>query len=288
MSSAIPLKPIRQRVRVDGPPHKTFALPENLALKIVERPLGELKPSARNARTHSDKQIAEIRDSVSRFGFITPILIDGNDEIVAGHGRYMAAESLAMQTVPTITIGHLSADEIRAYRLADNRLAELAGWDDDLLKLELGHLVEVDFDVDLTGFDTPQIDLILDGEPPAKPDPADDVPEIVKEAVTRLGDTWKTGKHLIFCGNALDRVSYEALMAGAPAQMVFIDVPYNVKIDGHVGGKGSAFAAAFDFSRPGKPTDNAFIEAFNGHLRAECLNAHWFLTLADAQEKLEA
>jgi DNA modification methylase len=268
MSSTIPPNPIRQRVRVAGPPHKSFALPEKLALKIVERPLGELKPSARNARTHSDKQIAKIRDSVARFGFITPILIDGHDEIIAGHGRYMAAESLGMAMVPTIPIGHLSEDEIRAYRLADNRLAELAGWDDDLLKLELGHLVDIDFDVDLTGFDTPQIDLILDGAPPAKPDPADDVPEMVKEAVTRLGDIWKMGKHRIFCGDALERVSYEKLMAGAQAQMVFIDVPYNVKIDGHVGGKGKIKHRDFPMAsgEMSKPEFTTFLTAAFGEV----------------------
>lgn len=264
-------EPTRQRVRIPGLPSSPPVmpeLPENLALKIIYRPRVELKPSPRNARTHSEMQIIKIRDSVARFGFITPILIDGHDEIVAGHGRYIAAERLGMAKVPTIPIGHLSADEIRAYRLADNRLAELAGWDDDLLKLEMSYLVDIDFDVDLTGFDTPQIDLILDGAPQVKPEPADDVPEMVEEAVTRPGDIWEMGKHRIFCGDALDRVSYEALMAGAQAQMVFIDVPYNVKIDGHVGGKGKIKHRDFPMAsgEMSKPEFTAFLTAAFGEV----------------------
>jgi ParB-like chromosome segregation protein Spo0J len=152
--------PIRVRTRTAGPPIGAVpvnAINKSLALKVVERPLVELKPSDRNARTHSKKQIHQIAESIKQVGFVNPILIDADDEIVAGHGRFAAAKLLGLESAPTIRLNHLSADEIRAYRLADNRLAELAGWDEDLLKLELGHLVEIDFEVELTGFETAQI-----------------------------------------------------------------------------------------------------------------------------------
>jgi DNA modification methylase len=211
-----------------------------LALKIVERPLVELKPSARNARTHSKKQIHQIGESIRRFGFVTPILIDAHDEIVAGHGRFAAAKLLGLESAPTIRLDHLSTDEIRALRLADNNLAQLAGWDEDLLKLELGHLVEIDFEVELTGFETAQIDLILSSHeaPAPKTDPADEVPPVAEQAVTRRGDLWLLDDHRILCGDARERACYDQLMGGSLAQMVFTDPPYNVAIDGHVSGLG--------------------------------------------------
>lgn len=212
----------------------------SFAPQIVERPLSQLKPSARNARTHSQKQIHLVADSIKAFGFVTPVLIDGEGEIVAGHGRYEAAKLLGRETVPTIRLDHLSQDQIRALRIADNRLAEHAGWDEAILKLELGHLVEIDFAVELTGYETAQIDILLsDAEPaPAKADPADVLPEPEEVAVTRLGDLWLLGEHRILCGDARKREAYETLMGGERAQMVFTDPPYNVKIDGHVGGLG--------------------------------------------------
>ena len=214
-------------------------LDKALALKMTERSLSELKPSERNARTHSKKQIHRVADSIRVFGFVNPILVDGSNEIVAGHGRYAAAKLLGMAVVPVICLDHLTPDEIRAYRIADNRLAELAGWDEDLLKLELGHLIEIDFEVELTGFETPQIEFLLSGEQTIqKDDPADEVAPVAEQAVTQLGDLWLLDEHRIVCGDARERVSYERLMGGALAQMTFTDPPYNVAIDGHVGGLG--------------------------------------------------
>lgn len=210
------------------------------APEVVERPLTALKPSARNARTHSQKQIHLIADSIKAFGFVTPVLVDGTGEIVAGHGRYEAAKLLGRETVPTISLDHLNGDQLRALRIADNRLAEHAGWDEETLKLELGYLVEIEFAVELTGYETAQIDILLsESEPvPAKADPADALPEPQGVAVTCAGDLWLLGEHRILCGDARDRQAYETLMGGERAQMAFTDPPYNVKIDGHVGGLG--------------------------------------------------
>jgi DNA modification methylase len=210
------------------------------APQVSERLLSELVPSVRNARTHSQKQVHKIAESINAFGFVSPILVTTAGEIVAGHGRYEAAKLLGLTRVPVICIDHLGPQQIRALRIADNRLAELSGWDDEILKLELGELIELDFEVDVIGFETAHIDVILDGNAPpvAKADPADVLPELQDVAVTRRGDLWLLGEHRILCGDARDRGDYQTLLDGELAQMVFTDPPYNVKIDGHVGGLG--------------------------------------------------
>jgi DNA modification methylase len=211
-----------------------------IAPQVSERRLSDLKASVRNARTHSQKQIHLIAESIKEFSFTTPILVTTDGEIVAGHGRYQAAKLLGMETVPVILIDHLGPQQIRALRIADNRLAELSGWDDEILKLELGELIELDFEVEITGFETAQIDVLLDPGPPvaAKVDPADALTALRDVAVTVRGDLWLLGEHRILCGDARERGDYQALMGGELAQMVFTDPPYNVKIDGHVGGLG--------------------------------------------------
>jgi DNA modification methylase len=208
--------------------------------KVVERPIAELRPSPRNARTHSKKQIHQIAGSIGNFGFVAPVLIDRHGVIVAGHGRVEAAKLLGLSTVPTISLDHLNPDQIRALALAENRLAELAGWDNELLKIEMSHLIEIDFAVELTGFETAQIDMIMSGgdAPAPKADPADAVEPVGGPAVTRRGDLWLLGDHRILCGDARERADYERLMGGERAQMTFTDPPYNCKIDGHVGGLG--------------------------------------------------
>lgn len=194
----------------------------------------------RNARTHTDKQIHLIAESIREFRFTTPILVTIDGEIVAGHGRYQAAKLLSMETVPVICIDHLGPRQIRALRIADNRLAELSGWDDEILKLELGELIELDFEVEITGFETAQIDVLLDPVAPvaAKADPADALPALQDVAVTVRGDLSLLGEHRILCGDARERANYQALMGGELAQMVFVDPPYNVRVDGHVSGLG--------------------------------------------------
>lgn len=253
--------------------------------KVVERPIAELQPSPRNARTHSPKQIDQIAGSVGNFGFVAPVLIDRHGVIVSGHGRVEAAKLLGMSTVPTIVLDHLGSDQIRALALAENRLAELAGWDKDLLKIELSHLIEIDFDVELTGFETPQIDLIMsaDEAPAPKADPADAVAPVGAQAVTWRGDVWLLGDHRILCGDARERADYEKLMGGEFAQMTFTDPPYNVRINGHVGGLGKIKHRAFPMAsgEMDKPEFTAFLTIVLGEIVAACQDGALIYTCID-------
>lgn len=213
------------------------------SLTIEHRPPDALKPYGRNARTHSPKQISEIAASIKAFGFNNPVLVDKDDGIVAGHGRVEAAKQLGLATVPTIRLEHLSEAQKRAYILADNKLAEKAGWDREILAIELQHLMEIDldFDISITGFELPEIDVLIaefDAKP-AKADLADEVPAVAENPITRVGDIWQVGPHRLICGDALEPDTLARLLAGEKAQLVFTDPPYNVKIDGHVSGLGA-------------------------------------------------
>ena len=212
-------------------------------LQVEQQPVDHLIPYARNPRTHSKKQIRQIAESIRTFGFVNPILIDGEGGVIAGHGRLAAAKQLGMTTVPTIRLDQLSEAEKRAYILADNRLAEKAGWDEALLKQELEFLsdLEIELDVTVTGFEIPEIDLLLFDSDQDTFDEADRLPQTDPDAkaVTRLGDLWHLGPHRLFCGDATDATPFDQLMAGAKAELVFTDPPYNVPIDGHVSGLGS-------------------------------------------------
>jgi len=212
------------------------------SLKVTYQDPAALKPRATNPRIHSKKQIRQISKSIELFGFINPVLIDGNGGLVAGHARVAAAILLGIETVPTIRLADLSDAEIRAYVIADNKLAENAGWDRELLAIEFQGLLELelDFDVTITGFETPEIDILI-GELQAaeEEDPADEAPELRDgPPVTRAGDIWSIGKHRLICGDATDPEAYARLMDGAEAQMIFTDPPYNVPIEGHVSGLG--------------------------------------------------
>ena len=242
-------------------------------LKVEYRDPKVLKPYDRNARTHSKKQIRQIADSIERFGWTNPVLIDGQDQIVAGHGRVAAAKRLGIEAVPTIRLETMSEVEIRAYVIADNRLAELADWDDEILAIELQALVELDFDVEVTGFETAEIDLLIDGLDVAGAiDDGDRIPEVDPSAsrVTQAGDLWRLGRHRLLCGDATKRKSFERLMAGERAQMVFTDPPYNVPIDGHVCGLGRIRHAEFAMAS-GEMSEaefTGFLETVLGHLAA--------------------
>ena len=210
-------------------------------LQVTWRSIDELKPAARNARTHSKKQIEQISASIRRFGFNNPILIDADNAIIAGHGRLLAAERLGWKQVPTVRLDHLSDAEKRAYILADNKLAEKAGWDLDLLRLELQGLLEIDeFEIEITGFDTVEIDRLIEAPYLAEEGTEDAVPALKENEppVSRPGDLWLLGRHRVLCGNALDAAAYDRLMEGQKAQMVITDPPFNVKVDGHVCGTG--------------------------------------------------
>ena len=209
--------------------------------QITHHPIAALSPWSRNARTHSKKQVRQIAASIRQFGFTNPVLIDEAGTILAGHGRVAAAKLLGMTKVPCLRIEHMSEDEKRAYILADNKLALNAGWDEDLLAAELGALVsaDLDFDIGLTGFSIPEIDGILETVKPEEPgDPQDDfIPDGARSRVDP-GDVWQLGAHRLICGDALAPGVVATLMGSEQARMVFTDPPYNVPIDGHVGGSG--------------------------------------------------
>ena len=210
--------------------------------KLEQRPIGSLRPYAGNARTHSKKQVRQIADSISRFGFTNPVLISDHGEIIAGHGRVSAAKLLGHETVPVLRLSHLSAAERRAYVLADNKLALNAGWDQEILATELQALIDLDFDLSVTGFSLAEVDFSLDAAreraPEAPAAPADVIPPMVGPVVTQSGDLWQLGRHRLICGDARSEADYDRLLAGEAVDLIFTDPPYNVPIDGHVCGSG--------------------------------------------------
>src|SRR5688572_24062099 len=220
--------------------------------QIVERAIASLQPYPRNARTHSKKQVRQIAASIERFGFTNPVLISDDGEIIAGHGRVEAAKLLKWKAVPTLALSHLSATERRAYVLADNKLALNAGWDKEILAIELQALVDLEFDVELTGFSLAEIDLVIDEAGEADPDGVDAADDAVTfasgPAVSRQGDLWQLGRHRLLCGDARSELDFDALMDGGKADLVFSDPPYNVKIDGNVCGLGSVKHREFAFA----------------------------------------
>ena len=222
------------------------------ANQIVERRITSLRPYPRNARTHSRKQVKQIAASIERFGFTNPVLISDECEIIAGHGRVEAAKLLGWKAVPTLALSHLSETERRAYIIADNKLALNAGWDKEILAIELQALSDLNFDTELTGFSLAEIDLVLDEASEADPDGCDAAEDEVKFAtglpVSRQGDLWILGRHRLLCGDARSAIDFEALMGGERADLVFTDPPYNVKIDGNVCGLGSVKHREFAFA----------------------------------------
>lgn len=211
-------------------------------LAVTWCPTGTLKPYPRNARTHKKRQIRQIASSIEAFGWTNPVLVDCEGGIIAGHGRVEAARFLELTEVPTIRIDDLSEEQKRAYIIADNRLAELAGWDETVLATELQFLVSADVDIKviLTGFAGAEVDLLIEHLNDDDPEEEDDLVLVDPEAppITRLGDLWILADHRLLCGDARDPAAFEALMAGAAAAMVFTDPPYNVPINGHVSGLG--------------------------------------------------
>src|SRR3954452_13888694 len=217
---------------------------------IVHVTIDDLVPYHGNARTHSRRQIAQIAGSIERFGFLNPLLIDGTNQIIAGHGRVAAAKKLGLTSVPSLRIDHLTDDERRAYIIADNRLAEKAGWDRELLAIELQHLVQVEFETEIIGFETPEIDIILDEAKErsgADESPDDRLPNSPShgQTVSRTGDIWQLGSHRLLCGTALDPAAYPRLLDEHKAELVITAPPFNVKIEGNVGGLGRIRHADF-------------------------------------------
>jgi DNA modification methylase len=268
-----------------------------LPRRIEMLPVASLKPYPGNARRHSRRQIRQIADSIARFGFTNPVLIGDDGEIIAGHGRVMAAKELGLSTVPTVRLSHLSPEERRAYVIADNKLALNAGWDTEILAIELQSLIDLDFDVTLTGFSLAEIDLTLDQAREAStttPDnPADLLPEPLAETITRRGDFWLLGRHRLLCGDARSADDIARLMGDGLADLVFTDPPYNVAIDGHATGLGAVRHRDFAFaSGEMTPTEftafltstlgNAASASKNGAIAFVCMDWRHMSELLDA------
>jgi DNA modification methylase len=201
-----------------------------LADKIEPWPTTRLIPYARNARTHSQEQVAQIAASIVEFGFTNPILAGSDGVIVAGHGRLAAAQKLGLAVVPVVVLDHLTPTQRRALIIADNRIAENAGWDDALLRIEIADLQDADFDLSLTGFDADALAELMASEEPEGEGQTDDdaVPDVAETPVSRPGDVWLLGGHRLLCGDSTVAQSYERLLQGVPVDMVFTDPPYNV------------------------------------------------------------
>jgi 16S rRNA G966 N2-methylase RsmD len=244
-------------------------------LEVEMVSVSALRPYARNPRVHSKKQLRQIADSIQVFGWTNPILIDGDGGVIAGHGRLQAAKLLGLERVPTIRLEHMSEAQKRAYVIADNRLAELAGWDDATLAIELQALTEIDleFSVEITGFETAEIDALIGGLSASEdPDPADQVPPPDTSAppVSRVGDLWRLGRHRLLCADATRPDAFAQLLAGERAQMAFTDPPYNVPIDGHVSGLGAVKHTEFVMAsgEMSEPEFTGFLQTVLGHMTA--------------------
>ncbi len=192
--------------------------------------VAELVPYARNARTHSEAQVAQIAASIREFGFTNPVLVDGDRGVIAGHGRLLAARKLGLAEVPTIELAHLTEAQKRAYVLADNRLALSAGWDDEMLRLELGELQAEGFDLALTGFDPDEIGALF-AEPTGGLTDPDAVPEVPADPVSRIGDVWVLGRHRLVCGDSTDPAAVAWALAGVRPHLMVTDPPYGVDYD---------------------------------------------------------
>jgi DNA methylase/ParB-like nuclease domain len=199
------------------------------------------KPNPNNARTHSSAQIRKLARSIRAHGFITPLVVDGQNQVVAGHGRLEAARHLGLTQIPTICVTHLSPEQLRAFALADNRLHDESGWDDRRLAGELKALADLglDFDIEATGFELAEIDVRIEGLEITESDAADRLPiDMPTASINRSGDVWHLGGHRLLCGNALDADAFTHLMNGELAAASITDPPFNVPVDGFVSGLG--------------------------------------------------
>ena len=198
-------------------------------------PIAKLVPYMNNARTHSPEQITKLRSSLREFGFINPVIIDRDFNVIAGHGRILAAKEEGIKEVPCVFADHLSEAQKKAYIIADNRMAMDAGWDEELLRVEIESLQGMDFDPLLTGFDEKELAALFDDGADAKEDDFDVDAELQKPAFSRLGDVWTLGRHRLVCGDSTKAETYTMLMDGVKANLVITDPPYNVNYEGSAG-----------------------------------------------------
>ena len=243
-------------------PHRIFS--------IEHLPLSSLRPDPGNARKHSQRQISRLRAVINEYGFTNPILVDEHLNIIAGHGRLEAARALGMDKVPCLRLEHLSEPQKTALALADNKLGDMSHFDPELLAKQLAELCAVDFAMELTGFDTAEVDILLETPVITAADPADSFAHSEPDtpAITQTGNLWLLDEHRLLCGNALEATSYERLLGTDLAELVFTDAPYNVPIQGHVSGLGRAthgeFAMASGEMSRGEFT--RFLSTYMSHL----------------------
>ena len=202
------------------------------APKYKEQDIDLLIPYARNSRTHSDAQVTKIASSIKEFGFLNPVIIDKDNGIIAGHGRVMAAKKLGMKQVPVLLADHLTEAQKRAYVIADNRLALDAEWDEEMLKVEIAELEDLGFNLELTGFDVGELDLLKGGDLVEGLTDEDSVPDVPEQPVSKLGDVWILGNHRLMCGDSTSIDAVEKLMQGEKANMISTDPPYGVSYTG--------------------------------------------------------
>ncbi|MBN4016442.1 ParB N-terminal domain-containing protein [Rhodospirillaceae bacterium AH-315-P19] len=241
-------------------------------VEVKEFSLSDLISNPRNARTHTPAQIRQISESIRNFGFVNPVLIDAANNIIAGHGRLEAAKLLGLEHVPGIQLSHLTQTQKRALALADNKLAENAGWDVDLLAEELQFLseIDIDFNVSVTGFVPAEVDLLIESLKPEEDPEASALPDLpeAEDCAVRPGDLWVLDRHRLLCGDATEPATLRLLMADDEARLVFTDPPYNVPIDGHVSGLGRVKHSEFAMASGEMSAEafTAFLECTLGNL----------------------
>jgi DNA modification methylase len=226
------------RTRLARANQESLSAPQQIQIVAIT----QLRPNPRNVRNHSKKQIEQLAQAVKDFGIVSPVVVDGDNTILSGHGRVEALKKLGHTTVPTLKVNHLSPAAKRAYVLAENKIAQNAGWDREALALELGELIallaEENIDLETTGFSPAELDALAFDFQVNPTETADEIPLLSANPVTHLDDIWVAGKHRIICGDARDADVYRRLLGQDRAVMVFTDPPYNVRISGHVGGRG--------------------------------------------------
>lgn len=238
------------------------------ACEVEQRPISRLKPYENTTRRHGETSIARLAASIRQFGFVLPVLVDRQGVIICGHGRVQAAQRLGLKAVPVVTAEHLSEAQVRALRIADNKLAELSEWNEAALRIELGDLAELDlagaldFDLTITGFDMPEIDLIIEGGDAKAAAETVEEPDAAAPVVSRPGDLWQLGRHRLLCADALQAASYAALLGRETAGMIFTDPPYNVPVQGHVRGGGGHRDFAMASGEMTPPEFRAFLRRF--------------------------
>lgn len=266
-------------------------IPKNPHVEMV--PVASLRPNPRNARTHTKKQVTQIAASIRRFGFVVPIVVDDDGNIVAGHGRWAAAAELRLNEVPVIRVRFLSDADRRAFAIAENRIAELSGWDQALLGEELKFLLDDGFELEITGFTTNDLDFSIIEDIPVVERESFDLPDVAELAVSRLGDLWLIGPHRLYCGDSRKAESFETLLGDERATLVFADPPYNVKIAGHV--SGNPRAREFEMAS-GEMTPTEFthflrtifrlcvLYSINGSIHYQCMDWRHLREILDAAD----